>query len=70
MTSASTDKLRYRMFYWLLNASLAAIVIGLVSEVIEAFTGYKAFGMSDLAQTMNTSAKGLLVIQVLVPESV
>lgn len=64
MSSASTDKLRYRAYYWLLNASFAAIVIGLTGEVVEVFTGYEAFGMSELAQTIIGVPSAILAIIV------
>lgn len=58
-----TEKLRYRAFYWLMNASFIMITFGLVSEVLEAFTGIYAFGMPDVLVTV-TVPIGMLLATV------
>ncbi|MEO0643955.1 MAG: hypothetical protein AAFY47_11155, partial [Pseudomonadota bacterium] len=43
-----STKLRYRMYFWLMDASFAVIVFALTAEVLEALTGLHAFGLPEM----------------------
>lgn len=43
-----STKLRYRMYFWLMDASFAVIVFALAGEVLDALTGVYAFGLPEV----------------------
>lgn len=68
MTKTQSDSpLRFRLYFWVMNASFVAIMIGLASEVVEAFTGYDAFGMAETWQVVIGTPLAILSILAPVP---
>ena len=67
MTFKKTTKgpLRYRAYFWLLDASLLGIVVFIASVIYLSLTGVQAFGLPPLASTIIGAI--LLVLLVIVP---
>ena len=61
----TTGPLRYRAYFWLLDASMLGIVVFIASVIYLSLTGVQAFGLPPLASTIIGAI--LLVLLLVVP---